>query len=471
MKVLVTGATGYIGGRLIPRLLSRGHSVRALVRDPGRAAQRVWSEQVELVEGDLLNLPSLENALKGIEAAYYLVHSMYAESGFEALDRAAAANFALAAQRLRLVVYLGGLQPAGGIPSRHLKSREEVGSILRESLPTTEFRAGPIIGSGSAPFEIVRYLTERLPVMVAPRWILNEVQPIGIRDMLTYLEAALEYPPLGIVEVGGERLPFKKMMETYAAVRGLRRIIIPLPVLAPTLAALWIGLVTPVSNRLAVPLVQGMVRPLCADTEKARKYFPAIHPLTYRECVQRALQSIERGEVQTRWSDALGGGARSDLTDREGLIREIRAIHVDAPPARVFRTLTSLGGDRGWLVWNSAWVIRGALDKLVGGPGLRRGRRHPTSLFPGEAVDFWRVEAVATDQLLRLRAEMKLPGKAWLQWEIEPEQQGCRLIQTALFAPKGFFGALYWYSLYPFHKMIFSDLVRAIAKDAVQDAR
>lgn len=466
MRVLVTGATGYIGGRLIPLLLERGHRVRVLVRDASRIHGRPWADAVEVAVGDLERPETLPAALAGVDAAYYLVHSMYAGADFARRDRQAAQAFVQAARDVSHTLYLGGLLPRGSGVSDHLGSRAEVGAILRAGLPATEFRAGPIIGSGSASFEMVRYLTERLPVMVAPRWILNEVQPIAIRDILSYLLAALDRGPSGVVEVGADRLPFVQMMHGYARARGLKRVIAPVPVLAPRLAALWIGLVTPIPNRLAVPLVEGMVHPVLADTTRARELFPEIHPIPYREAVERALGVIRENRVETRWSGALGDAPRFYLKDREGLIREVRTEKVPVPPERAFRAFSSLGGERGWRVWNPLWQIRGLMDRALGGPGLRRGRRHPTELLPGEALDFWRVEAVEPPFLLRLRAEMKVPGKAWLQFEAVPEEGGTRIVQTALFAPRGLAGFLYWYLLYPIHRWIFSDLVRAVAQDA-----
>lgn len=466
MKILVTGASGYIGGRLIRVLLGRGHQVRVLVRDADQVRGRRWADQVEVHVGDLTRLETLTGLCEGVEVAYYLVHSMVDGADFARRDRQAAENFSAVAGSLRLVIYLGGLLPRSEKVSRHLGSRAEVGSLLRERLPTTEFRAGPIIGSGSASFEMVRYLTERLPVMVAPYWILNPVQPIGIGDMLSYLVAALEQGPSGVVDLGADALSFKSMMEVYAQVRGLGRLIFPLPVLAPGLAARWVGLVTPIPNRLAIPLVQGVVHPVVGDTEKARRLFPEVQPLSYREAVQRALRRVSEHEVETRWSGARLTSETSELTDCEGVIREVRSVWVDAAPEQVFSSFTSLGGERGWLVWGWAWEMRGLLDRLLGGPGLRRGRRHPTELLSGEALDFWRVEELEPPRRLLLRAEMKVPGRAWLEWESRPENGGTRLVQTARFEPFGLAGALYWYALYPLHRLIFSDLVRAVAQAA-----
>jgi len=463
MRVLVTGATGYIGGRLVPRLLARGHDVRVLARDPDRVAARPWAGEVEIHAGDLEKPDTLAPALRDVEAAYYLVHQMDAGKGFPDRERRAAENFADAARDLERVIYLGGLQPQGDRVSSHLSSRAHVGEVLRERLPTLEFRAGPVVGSGSASFEMVRYLTERLPAMVAPRWILNPVQPIAVRDVLSYLELALDRDVSGVVDIGSEALTFREMMLEFARVRGLKRIIVPVPVLAPKLAALWVGLVTPIPNRLAVPLIEGVIHPVLADTDRARREFPEVDPLPYAEAVRLALQRIVDRAVSTRWSDTLGSAPVFELTSQEGLIREVRSCRTYVAPERVFDAFSSLGGDRGWLFWNWTWKLRGLMDSLVGGPGLRRGRRHPTEALPGDAIDFWRVEAVDPPRLLRLRAEMKVPGRAWLQWEAVPDGDGTQLVQTALFEPYGLSGQLYWNALYPVHKVMFSGLVRAIA--------
>lgn len=467
-RVLVTGATGYVGGRLTPRLAAAsGRQVRALVRDPRRLAGRSWAKGVEVVVGDLSTGAGLAAALSGVETAYYLVHSMGGGPGFVARDREAARRFGAAARAAGVsrLIYLGGLLPPQAA-SEHLASRAEVGRLLAEAVPTTEFRAGPVVGSGSASFEMVRYLTERLPLMLAPAWIDHEVQPIAIRDVLSYLTLALERPPLGVVDIGADRLTFRRMLETYAELRGLRRIIWTVPALLPWLAARWVGAITPIPNALAVPLIQGMIQSLVADTRRAREAFPEVAPIDYRMAVRLALQRVERGEVETRWSGALGHGPTAELEDTEGLARETRSRLVKAAPEAVFRSFSGVGGDRGWPAWEWAWILRGALDRLAGGPGLRRGRRHPNELLSGEALDFWRVEDVQPPRLLRLRAEMRLPGRAWLEWEAIAEEGGTRLVQTALFAPNGLWGTAYWYGLYPFHRFIFSALVDALASRA-----
>jgi uncharacterized protein YbjT (DUF2867 family) len=342
MKVLVTGATGYIGGRLVPRVLDAGHDVRVMVRDPARVAGRPWASSVDVVRGDVEDPASLRAALEGVDAAYYLIHLMDAGGDFAERDRRAAENFVAAGPHLRHVIYLGGLLPDAKNVSKHLASRAEVGEILRAGLPTTEFRAGPVVGSGSASFEMVRYLTERLPAMIAPRWILNDVQPIGVRDILGYLTLALEREPAGVYNVGTHPLTFKGMMREFASVRGLRRLIVPVPVLAPRLAALWVGLVTPIPpipNRLAVPLVEGVVHPVVADTTRAQADFPEIKPISYRESVERALQQTTENGVATRWSSALGSAPAFELTQKEGMIRETRPLS-----ARLVETLAGSSG-------------------------------------------------------------------------------------------------------------------------------
>lgn len=471
MRVLVTGATGYVGGRLVSRLLDSGHELRVLVRDARRVQSRSWRPRVKIFEGGLEDNQVLSRALDGVDAAYYLVHSMTGSGDFVRRDRELAQGFVQAAAAVPHVVYLGGLVPDGGSVSRHLASRREVGEILRDGLSVTEFRAGPVIGSGSASFEMVRYLTERLPAMIAPRWISNRVRPIATRDVLEYLLAALDRGPSGVVDIGTDPLTFKEMMQGFAEIRGLRRVIVPVPVLAPRLAALWVGLVTPIPNSLAVPLVEGIVHPVVGDTSRARSLFPEILPTSYARAVARALEATRANAVATRWSGA-GGIARETGVDlSEGVFREVRTARSKARPEEVHRAATSLGGSRGWLVWDWAWWLRGLVDRLVGGPGLRRGRRHPRELEVGESVDFWRVEAIEAGRLLRLRAEMRLPGEAWLQWETEEDSQGrTQLVQTAIFLPVGLWGTLYWWALYPAHAFMFQRLAQAIVRLAERES-
>ncbi|MEM6392968.1 MAG: DUF2867 domain-containing protein [Planctomycetota bacterium] len=506
MRVLVTGATGYIGGRLVPRLLAAGHRVRVLVRDADPITGRGWERDVEVVYGDLLKPETLGRAVAGVDAAYYLVHSMYGGADFAAKDREAAGNFMAAVLDAGggiptevgtpsvgvgpHVVYLGGVEPKvarEGTRSGHLRSRAEVGNVLAEGLPgrTTEFRAGPIIGSGSASFEMVRYLTERIPIMVTPRWVNNLVQPIAIRDVLAYLIGALDVGPSGVMDIGTDALSFKAMMREVARQRGHRRVIIPTPVLAPKLAARWVGLVTPIPNALAVPLVEGVVQDLVADTAKAERLFPQITPIPYRTAVEYALAKIGRGDVETRWSGAAvelvtqnsGGGIDKLIEDREGLARDQRTLRTDVAPEHVFAAVCAIGGERGWPAYGWAWWLRGVCDAAIGGPGLRRGRRHPSELLEGEALDWWRVDVIEPPGeagehtgvgrgLLRLRAEMKVPGRAWLQWEVERREgeDFTRLKQTALFDPWGLPGTLYWYAMLPMHELIFPKMLRGIER-------
>ncbi|HVE59364.1 MAG TPA: SDR family oxidoreductase [Pyrinomonadaceae bacterium] len=467
MKILVTGATGYIGGRLIPKLLEKGYSVRVFVRDARKIEGRRWFEKVEVATGDLENREEISRAMQKVDAAFFLVHAMNEGGDFAEREKNIAENFAVAAKDVEKIIYLGGLLPKESV-SEHLKSRAAVGEILRKGGRATEFRAGPIIGSGSASFEMVRYLTERIPVMIVPRWVKNDVQPVAVRNVIEYLVAALEREPLGIVDIGADVLPFRGMMETFAEVRGLKRIIIPVPVLTPLLSGLWVGLITPIPNSLAVPLVKGIINPVLADTSKAEKYFPEIEPMNYREAVALALSKIDEKAVETRWSGSYGDddAPTYEMTDREGVFQEVRTVTTDASPASVYKSFTSIGGDKGWLAWGWAWKLRGLMDKIAGGPGLSRGRRHPTEVLIGEELDFWRVEDLKRNEFILLRAEMKVPGKAWLKFEAVPKDGKTQLIQTATFAPKGLFGLLYWYSSYPAHFFIFDKMAQKIVLGA-----
>ena len=480
-RVLVTGATGYVGGRLVPLLLERGYRVRVLARDRDRLEGRSWLDRVELVVGDVLDPATLPAALDGVDAAYYLIHSMGRPGNFGRRDLRAARHFAEAAvdQRVERIIYLGGLGKPGTELSEHLRSRHETGAALREAgVPVTEFRASIIVGSGSVSFEMLRSLTERLPVMICPRWVYTRTQPIAIDDALTYLVAALDTPESQgqIIEIGGrDVLTYRDMMLTYARLRGLRRFIIPVPLLTPRLSSYWVHLVTPIPSTIAQPLIKGLSVEVVVTDDRARRLFPQITPMDYETAVARALASLEASDVETSWSDALvssQGDTRPFIfTTQDGMLIEQRQQVVDAPPAIVYAEFAGLGGRKGWLAWNQLWRLRGAADRLVGGVGFRRGRRHPIDLRVGDAVDFWRVEAVEADRLVRLRAEMKVPGRAWLQFQAETlGARRTRLIQTAYFAPKGLFGLLYWYLLYPIHGFIFSRLIRELAEGAATKA-
>jgi uncharacterized protein YbjT (DUF2867 family) len=474
--VLVTGATGYIGGRLVPRLLAAGHRVRCLAREPERLRGRAWEPEAEVVAGDVLDPATLVPAMQGARAAFYLVHSMGAGGGFHERDLAAARLFgeAAAAAGVERIVYLGGLAQPSPELSEHLRSRLQTGDALRAAgVPVTEFRAGVIVGSGSLSFEMIRYLAERVPVMICPRWVFTRTQPIAVRDVLDYLTAALAVPESAgrTLEIGGaDVVTYGEMMTTYAAVRGLRRWMLPVPVLTPRLSSHWVGLVTPIPAAIARPLVEGLRSESVVRDGSARRLFPAIEPLPYRTAVERALERLSASGVETAWSDALSTSRSTApvlLSSREGMILERRQRAVAAPPAAVFAEFAALGGDRGWLYMDRAWRLRGALDRLLGGVGLRRGRRDPREVRTGDALDFWRVEAVELDRLLLLRAEMKVPGKAWLRFEAATAPGGTtQLTQTAYFAPRGLAGWLYWYTLYPVHARIFSGLIENIGRRA-----
>jgi len=475
--ILVTGCTGYIGGRLVPLLLESGYRVRCLVRDRTRLQGRAWLDAVEVVVGDVLQPATLVPAMRGVHAAYYLVHSMSEGAGFHERDLDAARHFGEAAREAGVdrLVYLGGLaDPATGL-SEHLRSRLQTGDALRSAgVPVTEFRAGVIVGSGSLSFEMIRYLTERVPVMVCPRWVYTRTQPIGIREVLEYLVAALAVPESAgrVVEIGGsEVVTYGEMMTTYAEVRGLRRWMLPVPVLTPRLSSYWVNLVTPIPAAIARPLIEGLRNESVVRDASARTLFPLVTPVSYRTSVERALDRLQASDVETAWSDALSTSQGSvppvQLTTQEGMVIERRQRVVQAPAAALYRVFTGLGGRRGWLYMDWAWQVRGWIDRLLGGAGLRRGRRDPDELRVGDALDFWRVEAVEPGRLLRLRAEMKVPGRAWLQFQVVPREGGGTLLQqTAFFAPRGLLGWAYWYGLYPFHALIFSGLIDQVARRA-----
>jgi uncharacterized protein YbjT (DUF2867 family) len=479
--VLVTGATGYIGGRLVPRLLEAGLRVRCLVRDPARLQGRTWLPHVEVARGDVFDRPSLAAAMAGVDTAYYLVHSLATGDDFHQRDLDAARTFgaALAAAGGTRVIYLGGLGNPGHDLSPHLRSRHDTGDALREGgVPVTEFRAAVIVGAGSLSFEMVRYLTERVPIMVCPRWVYTRVQPIAVRNVIDYLAAALRTPAsVGqIVEIGGaDVVTYGEMMTIYAEIRGLKRLMVPVPVLTPHLSSYWVHLVTPIPSAIARPLIEGLRNEVVVRDDVARRLFPEVDPLDYRSAVKLALERLDAGRVETAWSDALctSQGARPpvQLTTREGMVMEHRQQTVKASPEQGYRAFSTLGGERGWLCMNWAWQLRGMLDRLAGGVGMRRGRRDPNDVRTGDAIDFWRVEEVRPGRLLRLRAEMKVPGRAWLEFEVIPQTDGRSVLsQTALFAPKGLFGWFYWYSLYPVHAVIFSRMIRRLA-DAAEAGR
>jgi uncharacterized protein YbjT (DUF2867 family) len=475
-RILITGATGYIGGRLLHRLEAQGRTLRCLVRQPefvlGRAA-----ESTQLIAGDVLVPGSLAQPLRDVETAYYLVHSMAGTVGFEDADRRAADNFGAAAKAagVRRIIYLGGLIPDGGPLSPHLRSRQETGDRLRASgVEVIEFRASIVIGAGSLSFDMVRALVERLPVMVTPRWVRVAAQPIAIEDLLAYLVAALDLPPGGhrTFEIGGrDVVTYGALMAAYARQRNLRRLMIPVPVLSTRLSSLWLGLVTPVYARVGRVLVESMRHPTVVHDTTALTTFPAIRPYGAEEAIARALRNEDREFAETRWSDSLSasvsrkhyGGERvgSRLVDR-------RSIAVPVPVEAAFAPVRRIGGKSGWYYGDWLWRLRGRIDLLVGGIGLRRGRRDPEQLRVGDVVDWWRVEAVTPNRHLRLFAEMRVPGRAWLEFEVTEEAGGSRITQTATLDPHGLAGLVYWYGVWPIHALVFRGMIRGLARAALE---
>jgi uncharacterized protein YbjT (DUF2867 family) len=475
--ILVTGATGYVGGRLVPRLVEAGYRVRCMSRDPERLEGRPWRKQVEVVKGDALDKDSVIAAMKDVSIAYYLIHGVQSGIVHAERDMTAARNFAEAAEEagIQRIIYLGELVNTTDYLSPYLRARHETGYILRYGrVPVTEFRAGMIVGSGSVLFEMIRYLSEREFLFICPRWFFSMAQPIAIRDVLAYLLAALDSPEsIGkMIEIGGaKRLTYADMLFAYARERNLKRFLIPTPFYAPRLSAFWVHMVTPIHWRLVLPLIDGLRAELVVNDDLAKKLFPQIKPLDFQTATHLALRRIKRDNVETSWSDALvttAGDIKPYIfTVEEGLMVERRQVVVDVAPEAVYRAFTGLGGDRGWLYMDWAWVIRGWLDKLVGGVGLRRGRRHPDVIWAGESLDFWRVEALEQNRLMRLRAEMKVPGDAWLQFESLPQENGHTLLTVkAFFDVHGVTGLLYWYAMYPFHKFIFDGLTNRLASRA-----
>ena len=479
---LVTGASGYIGGRLVPELLKAGWSVRAMARDARRLRDFAWAEEVEVVQADVSKPETLDAALRGVDCAYYLVHSLGGSSKFEDADRRAAQNFARAAQAndVGRIVYLGGLAPPDRELSPHMRSREEVGRILTASgVPIAVLRAAVVIGSGSASFEMLRYLAERLPVMVAPRWIESRIQPIAVRDVLRYLVGAGELPAdvSRAFDVGGPQvLTYHDMMQGYAKVAGLpKRRILTVPVLTPRLSSHWVGVVTPVPSGLARPLVESLRHEVVCREDDIKAYVPDPPEglIGFERAVELALTRVRDADVTTHWSNATVRGAAGDPMPTDpswaggDLFVDDRSCPVNASPGALWSVIESIGGESGWYSWSLAWRVRGLLDRLAGGPGLRRGRRDRYDLQLGDAVDFWRVEEIVDQELLRLRAEMRVPGRAWLDLGIETDDAGRTIFrQRAVFAPRGLAGRAYWWAVWPFHGQVFGGMQRNIAARA-----
>ena len=473
MKILLTGATGYVGGRLLKVLEARGHELRCLARNPANLASRV-GPGTRVVPGDVLDAASLAAALAGIETAYYLVHSLGDASGFEEREKAGARNFATAARAAGIarIVYLGGLGDARADLSPHLRSRHEVGRILRESgVRTIELRASIVIGSGSLSFEMIRALSEHLPVMIMPRWVSVLAQPIAVQDLIEYLVQALDVPieDSTIVEIGGaDRLSYADLMREYMRQRHLRRLMIPVPVLTPRLSSLWLGLVTPLYARVGRKLLESMKNPTVVQSDAAKRLF-RVEARGAAAAIRAALENEDREFAETHWFDSLSasgtpngsGGSHPGprLIDR-------RERQADASPEACFAVVARLGGRGGWLAFDWLWRLRGLLDLLVGGVGMRRGRPEHRALVVGDTLDFWRVEAYEPPRRLRLFAEMRLPGRAWLEFVVEPAGAGSRITQTALFDPVGVLGRVYWYGVFPLHGLVFGAMIKAIAKRA-----
>ena len=468
--VLLTGATGYVGGRLLTRLEDQAVRVRCLARRPENLVARVGPD-TEVVEGDVLDPASLPPAIKSVDTAFYLIHSMGTEGSFEQQDRDAATNFANAARNagVNRIIYLGGLGEDDADLSAHLRSRHEVGELLRESgCRVLEFRASIVIGSGSLSFELVRALVQRLPVMICPKWVSVQTQPIAVEDLLDYLVEALDWSgdESRIFEIGGpSQVSYGEIMREYARQRGLRRCFISVPVLTPRLSSLWLGLVTPIYAKVGRKLVDSLRNPTVVKDDAAFREF-AVKPRNLTQAIERALANEDQDFAQTRWSDALSssrgliawGGTRFGSR-----IVDSRCVTVSATPKEAFRPIRRIGGKEGWYYADFLWTIRGWIDLLCGGVGKRRARRDPDNLQVGEVLDWWRVEDFEPDRRLRLSAEMKVPGRAWLEFEVEPCEEGSIIRQTAIFDPAGVFGLAYWYGIYPLHALIFRGMLDGIA--------
>jgi len=476
--ILLTGASGYIGGRLLPSLENQGYRLRCLARHPEILKPKV-GPFTEVVAGDVLDRPSLDNALRGVDVAYYLVHSMSSTGSFEERDRQGARNFSEAAKAagVKGLVYVGGLGSDEEELSTHLRSRHEVGEILRQSgIPVCEFRASAVIGSGSASFELVRALVERLPIMFTPKWVKGKAQPLAIDDLLDYLMEALRIPTSNyrIYEVGGaDKVSYADMMRAYGRQRGLKPLIIPVPVLTPWLSALWLGLVTPLYARIGRAIIESIVHVTVVRDNAALTAF-SVRPIGIDEAIHRALAREERYFSKTRWSDALSSSGK--LPSWGGIrfgtrIVDSRTLTVEAPAEVVFRCIERIGGDHGWYACNWLWHVRGFIDLLQGGVGMGRGRPSSTTLRVGDTVDSFRVETIERNRRLRLKSEMNLPGRAWLEFEVTETGSSTQIRQTAIFDPVGLKGQLYWYSLYVPHELVFNGMLRGIAQAALREMK
>ncbi len=474
-SILLTGVTGYIGGRLLKQLEKEKYQLRCLVRDPHNIEGR-HDPRTQIVKGNVMDKESIVKAMQGMEVAFYLIHSMGSEKDFIKQDHLAAINFAEAASecKVKRVIYLGGLGDSREGLSAHLKSRQEVGDYLREKavgVQVFEFRASIVIGSGSLSFEMIRAICERLPVMITPKWVWTMAQPISIIDVLSYLSKAItiDRQENAIFEIGGkDRMSYGEIMLEYMRQRHLKRWLIPVPVLTPYLSSLWLGFVTPLYARVGRKLIESVSVSTIVKDPLAEQIFQ-VHPLGVKEAIEVALATEDRELAETHWSDSLSssGGQPNGTGIRFGnRLIDSRMIEVSVTPREAFAPIQRLGGNRGWYYGNTLWHLRGWLDVLVGGAGLSRGRRNPDHLRIGDILDFWRVEAIDPNHYLRLRAEMKLPGRAWLEFTVEPSSHGSVIRQTAIFDPIGLFGLVYWYFLYPVHQLVFKGMLKGIAQAA-----
>ena len=472
--IMLTGATGYVGGRLLKILEQRGYRVRCMARRPDILTSRV-STSTQVVEGNVLDINSLQVALKGVRVAYYLIHSMSSEGSFEEIDRKAAHNFGEVAKAagVERIIYLGGLGNDEDELSPHLRSRQEVGNILRKSgIPLVEFRASIVIGSGSLSFQLIRSLVERLPIMITPKWVQVAAQPIAIEDLIEYLEAALYLPDSGsrVYEIGGaDQVSYADIMRIYGSCRNIAVRMIPVPLLSPYISSLWLGLITPLYARIGRKLIQSIVHPTVVREKSALKDFN-IKPMGVNAAIRRAIDKEDKEFSETRWSDSISSSGKmpSWLSKSFGSrLFDSRTIKVNLPPEVLFKPIQRIGGETGWYSWNWLWRLRGFFDLLVGGVGMRRGRAHFDILRVGDTLDFWRVEEYEPSHLLRLTAEMKLPGRAWLEFEVLGDDLSSTIRQTAIFDPVGLLGLVYWYALYPLHQLVFAGMLRGITDKAL----
>ena len=484
-RVLVTGATGYVGGRLVRNLLEKGYQVRVFVRDEKKVAQYAWANSVEISVGNVTDFESTRKALEGIDVAFYLLHSINSSTQFDQIEKEMAATFGKAAADAKIsqIVYLGGIANDSKT-SRHLQSRTDTGvELAKHGIPVLELRAGIIIGSGSASFEMLRHLTHRLPIMTTPKWVKNRTQPIAIRDVLYYLSKTIELPkPVsGVYDIGGPEVSsYEIMMQKFAAIAGLRkRVVIKVPVLTPSLSSLWIGFVTPVPTTLARPLVESLISEVVVDPDKSIDKLipkPEAGLIPINTAIELALEKVSNNEIDTRWSDAKAPTAPWQKAQGDPSwagateFKDVREQETSAPISNVWACIERIGGENGWYGSDWLWYLRGLLDRIFGGVGLRRGRRDPFKLRVGDSLDFWRVEDYIEGKKLRLYAEMILPGKAWLEFTLEEIDGRVKAKQVATFQPRGLGGQLYWRVIAPFHWLLFPTMLKNICKAAEREA-